>query len=457
MSLRAISEALAKARVLDQRTKQAPMKVRLDYGRKGLLVDLPDATRVVAPRHPAPLADEASAIRGALRHPIGCPPLASLLRPGNRVVISHSDISRATPNDRILSILLQELESAGIASRDITLLNGLGTHRQQTPAELRQVLGDAIVDHYRCVQHENGNELSLVSLGRTSFGNAVRINRLFAEADVRILTGFIEPHHFAGFSGGPKGAMPALAGAECIQVNHGYSMLSHPRATYGITAGNPVWEDMLESALLAKPTFLLNVTLDRERRLTGVFAGDMVESHRAGCEFLRKHVMVAVDGPFDLVITTNAGYPLDRNLYQCNKGMRAASNILREGGTIILAAACEEGLPEHGQFAKLLRRGGSPQGVLDLLAQPGFHAQGQWAAQIQAMVQLKGDVRIYSDGLTDTQIREALLQPCQDIESAVAALRSVRGPDLRIAVLPEGPQTIPYVRPGSGSAGQYAA
>ena len=423
------------------------MKVKLDYGRNGLVVDLPDHSRIVTPRHQQGLPDEASAIREALRHPIGSPPLALLVKPGDKVVVSHTDITRATPNSRILPILLDELESVGIASSDITLLNAIGTHRRQTSGELRQMLGDRVVDHYRCVQHDGNGDAGLISMGRTSFGHPVRVNRLFVESDVRILTGFIEPHFFAGFSGGPKGVMPALAGSESVSSNHGYSMLAHPRATWGTTIGNPVWEEMREVALLAKPTFLLNVTLNRQHQITGVFAGDLVEAHRVGCEFCRESVMVPVEAPFDIVVTTNSGYPLDQNLYQSTKGISGGNQILRDGGAIIIATACEEGLPGHGGYAAILREGGSPEGVLQMIGRPGFRMQDQWNAQIQAMVQLRADVFVYSDGLTDEQIRQALLRPCRDIEDTVAALQSRFGQDARICVLPEGPQTIAYIDP----------
>jgi nickel-dependent lactate racemase len=421
------------------------MKVRLDYGRTGLTIEVPDRAQVVAPHHLDSLPDEGSAIREALRNPIASPPLASLVRPGQKVAVAHTDITRATPNDLILPILLDVLEGVGMPASDITLLNSLGTHRKQTQAELCQMLGSDITDRYRCLQHNDSDGADLVNLGRTSFGHPVLINRWFAEADVRILTGFIEPHFFAGFSGGPKGVMPGLAGAESVQANHGYSMLAHPRATWGVTYGNPVWEEILEVALLTKPTFLLNVTLNRQHRITGVFAGDMVQAHRVGCEFCRKNAMVPVEAAFDIVISSNSGYPLDQNLYQSNKGMSSAANILRPGGTIILATACEDGLPSHGHFADLLHRGGSPQGVLDLIGRPGFHEPDQWAVQKQVMIQLMADVLIYSDGLTDTQIREALLTPCRDIEGTLAALQSTGGREARICVLPEGPQTIPYL------------
>lgn len=421
------------------------MYVDLAYGRTGLTVNLPDDTFVVRSQFVPGLPDEAAAIRQALRQPIESPPLADKVKPGDTVVIVHSDITRATPNNRILPVMLAELAEAGIARQDITLMNALGTHRPQTEAELQAMLGDQIVDNYRCLQHNAFDEGNLVSLGTTSLGHPVRINRTFMEADVRIFTGFIEPHFFAGFSGGPKAVLPALSGAESVFTNHGREMIAHPKATWGVTEGNPIWEEMREVALRTNPTFLLNVTLNARREITGVFAGDLLAAHAAGCAFVKENAMVKVDAPYDIVITTNSGYPLDQNLYQSVKGMSAANQIVRQGGAIIIAAGCEDGLPNHGRYAALLAEAGSPQGILDMLAQPGFSEHDQWQVQIQAMIQLRADVYVYSDGLTDEQIKGALFIPCRNIEQTVAGLREKYGLDARVCAIPEGPQTIAYL------------
>ncbi len=427
------------------------MDVDLAYGRTGLTVNLPDDIFVVRSRFVPGLPDEDGAIRQALRQPIGSPPLADKVKAGDTVVLVHSDITRATPNDRILPVILAELAEAGIAREDITLMNALGTHRPQTDAELRAMLGDQIVDNYRCLQHTAFDEANLVSLGTTSLGHPVRINRTFMEADVRIFTGFIEPHFFAGFSGGPKAVLPALSGAESVFTNHGREMIAHPKATWGVTEGNPIWEEMREVALRTNPTFLLNVALNAKREITGVFAGELLAAHAAGCAFVKENAMVKVEAPYDIVITTNSGYPLDQNLYQSVKGMSAANEIVRQGGAIITAAACEDGLPDHGRYAALLAEAGSPQGVLDMLAQPGFSEHDQWQVQIQAMIQRRADVYVYSDGLTDEQIERALFIPCRNIEQTVAGLQARYGPDARICVIPEGPQTIAYLETEAAS------
>jgi nickel-dependent lactate racemase len=419
------------------------MKIDLSYGRNGLCVDLPVAADVLRPRHTAGLPDEAAAIRAALAAPIGSAPLAARVKPGDRVVVAHSDITRATPNQRLLPVLLAELEAAGVRREDITLLNALGTHRQQTPAELRAMLGDFVVEHYRCLQHDAYDDANLVALGETSFGHPVRLNRTLLEADFKILTGFIEPHFFAGFSGGPKGVLPALAGAESVLTNHGYAMVGDPKSTWGICEGNPIWEEMREMALKVTPAFLVNVTLNVEKQITGVFAGDVVAAHRQGREFVRQHAMVQVSAPYDVILTTNSGYPLDQNLYQTVKGMSAASQIIRQGGAIVMAAGCEDGLPDHGLYAQLLAEAGSPQAILDMLARPGYSAQDQWQVQVQAVIQQKADVYVYSGGLSETQIRRALFNPCADIPATIQRLVEKHGP--RVCVLPDGPLTIAYL------------
>jgi nickel-dependent lactate racemase len=417
------------------------MEINLAYGRKGLKVNLPGSLDLLSSGVRPGLPDERGALKNAFIKPHAGPSLRRLLKSGQKMVIVHTDITRATPNDRILPNLLAEVEAAGIRREDITLLNGLGTHRRQTETELRAMLGDEIVDRYRCMQHDCYDDSSLVYLGETTAGHPIRINRTYQEADIKILTGFIEPHFFAGFSGGPKAVLPSLAGAESVFTNHGYAMISHPKATWGVTAGNPIWEEMKTAALLTQPDFLLNVSLNQQKEITGIFAGELLPAHAAGCDFVQKAAMVPVKTLYDFVITTNSGYPLDQNLYQSVKGMSAAARITRPGGAIILAAACEDGLPDHGSYGRLLSTYGSPNAFLSKVNQPGFQVQDQWQVQIQAQIQQRAEIYVYSEGLTDQQIRDAWLKPCDDIPALVARLIKEVGP--RGCVIPEGPQVIP--------------
>ncbi len=422
------------------------MKIRLDYGKTGLDISLPhDANiTVVEPTHLESVPDQFGAVRTALRQPTGTLPLAELAASGGTVGIIFYDITRPTPDHIMIPVLLEELEAAGITRDKITLFNATGTHRANSDQELRTMLGNQVVDSCRIVQNDAHDNDSHILVGTTSSGNAIWIHKEFVEADIRILTGFIEPHFFAGFSGGGKAVMPGLALLETVMRNHNDKNIDHPLSTWGITHGNPIWEEIHEAAAFVNPTFLLNVALNRQKEITAVFAGDWEVAHEIGCAFVKKTVMAAVAEAFDIVITSNSGYPLDLNLYQSVKGMSAASQIVKEGGSIIIAAECWDGIPDHGPYGKLLREADSIGQLLETIRDPDFVMGDTWQAQIQALISQKADVYVYSDGLDNETIRAAMLHPCQSIEATVAKLLLQYGQDARICVLPEGPQTIPY-------------
>jgi nickel-dependent lactate racemase len=419
------------------------MNVRLAYGQGYLPLDLPDGrTTVIEPTHLPGLPDEPAAVNRALESPIGTARLREWVKPDGRVCIVFTDITRATPNRRLIPWLLDYLSF--VSRERITLLNGLGTHRPNTREELEELLTPAVVSSYRVLNHEPENPEALVRMGSTADGTPAWINRHLVEADVRIITGFIEPHFFAGFSGGPKGIMPGVAGLETVMSNHGARNIADPASTFGITEGNPIWEEMRDIALRVGPSFLLNVALNEQRQITGVFAGDLLMAHRAGCAFVKASAMQAVKAPFDLVITTNSGYPLDLNLYQAVKGMSAGARVLNPGGTLLLACECRQGVPSGSSFERLLRESNSPEEILVRLATPGFVQPEQWQAQIQALIQRKARVLLYSS-LPEEQVRSAHLTPCRDIAAVVEEFLAARGRSARIGVLPQGPLTIPYL------------
>ncbi|MGC9399419.1 MAG: nickel-dependent lactate racemase [Anaerolineae bacterium] len=430
------------------------MELQLAYGRTGLAFELHDDAdvTVIEPRFVPGLTDANAALQEALRAPSDAPPLREIAGPKDTVAIVFSDITRPTPNDRILPPLLAELAAAGVPDAQITLINALGTHRPQTPDELTEMLGVEIVRRYRIVQHDAWDDAALVEVCRNRTGNPVRVNRAYVEASVRVLTGFIEPHFFAGFSGGPKAVLPGIADIGAILDNHSAPMIGDPHSTWAVTEarpeqgqrGNPLWEEILDAAQATSPDFILNVTLNARHEITGVFAGELMAAHRAGTDFVRKTAMQPVAAPLDVVITSNSGYPLDLNLYQAVKGMSAAAQIVRPGSDIIVAAECWDGLPDHGEYARLLREANSPEDLLATITAPGFRCQDQWEAQIQAQIQQKARVHVYADGLTDVELREAMVIPCNDIAATVAQIRQNK-PHATIAVLPEGPQTVPYL------------
>jgi nickel-dependent lactate racemase len=306
------------------------------------------------------------------------------------------------------------------------------------------MLTPEVVARYRVVNHECEKESDLVQVGTTRDGTPAMLNRHAVEADVRIVTGFIEPHFFAGFSGGPKGLMPGVAGLETVMSNHGARNIGDPNSTFGVLDGNPIWEEIREVALRTGPSFLLNVALNEERQITGVFAGDLFGAHKVGCDFVKRSAMHRCDAPFDVVLTTNSGYPLDLNLYQGVKGMSAGARIIKPGGTLILAAECREGVPAGSPLDKLLRSASGPEEILAMLATPGFVRAEQWQAQIQALVQRKAQVLLYSS-LPDEVVRAAHLTPCRDISATVKELVAKPGKDASVAALPQGPLSIPYL------------
>ncbi|MGQ9786641.1 MAG: nickel-dependent lactate racemase [Anaerolineae bacterium] len=422
------------------------MEIDLAYGKTGLTIELPDEldVTIVAPRYVPAVEDEWAALLEALTDPIDSPPLRDLVKPTDRVGIVFSDITRPTPNHLVVPAVIHALSH--VPAHHITLFNALGTHRTNTEEELRSMLGDDIVKRYRIVQNNAFDPTTQVCLGVSRYNHEIWVNREFYECDVKILTGFIEPHFFAGFSGGGKAVLPGMAGQRTVLGNHDATMIAHPDATWGVVVHNPIQEEIREVAEKVHPTFLLNVALNREKRIVGVFAGNLDSAYATGCRFVKEHAMIAVEQPFDIVITSNSGYPLDLNLYQSVKGMSAAAQVVRTGGAIIIAASCWDGIPEHGLYGELLRACDSPQAVLEMVSQPGFLKQDQWQVQIQAQIQLKADVYLYTDNLTEEQISAALLKPSRRIEDTVMQLLKQIGRETRICVLPEGPQTIPYVR-----------
>ncbi|ARI78677.1 nickel-dependent lactate racemase [Halobacillus mangrovi] len=418
------------------------MQTTLLYGKDGLSLDLPEQSFVVEPKNLPALKNERDSIQQALRNPIGLPPLKDVVRSTDTVAIVISDITRPTPNHILVPLLIEELDH--VPYENFIIINGTGTHRDQTRDEFVQMLGEWVVDNIRIVNNQCHNKEELVNIGTSEFGCNVYLNKDYVEADFRIVTGFIEPHFFAGFSGGPKGIMPGIAGIETIMTFHNARMIGDPLSTWGNMNGNPVQDMTREINGMCKPNFMLNVTLNREKQISAVFAGELYEAHDKGCDFAKEHSMVRCEERFDVVIASNSGYPLDQNLYQAVKGMSAAHKIVKEGGAIIMASECSDGLPSHGNYAKIFEMADSPQSLLDMINNPDFNMLDQWQVQKQAVIQVWADVYVYSE-LSEEQVRKSMLTPIQDIETTLEELKKIYGESMKIAVLPLGPLTIPFV------------
>ena len=398
------------------------MTVKLAYGKTGLEVELPDGPEitVVHPKYVEGLLDPGKVLRQCMQEPIASAPLKDLAGSADKIGIIINDISRATPYDVILPAILKELEA--VPDEDITLFIALGTHRENSDQELSGILGDAAVKRFRIVQNSCEDKSTQIKVGTSSFGNELWINRELYKCDLKVLTGFIEPHFFAGFSGGGKAVLPGMAGLDTIMNNHSAQRIDHERSVWGVTEGNPIAKEVAEAVDKVGNCFLVNVTMNKDKEITGVFAGDVRSAHREGCDFARTFSMAPVPRPFDIVVTSNAGYPLDLNLYQSVKGMSAAAQIVREGGSIIVAADCWDGIPEHGLYGRLLRESKSPQEVLEKIRNAVENKRDQWQAQIQAKIQLKADVFVRSNNLTDEQIIKAQLLPSSSIEATIEDL-----------------------------------
>lgn len=419
------------------------MRVRLAYGTAGLDIEVPDdRTTVVEPRHAPAAADPAGLLRAATDRPVVGPPLRDLVRAGQSVAISVCDITRPQPRPIMIRAILDVLDDV-IDPADVVVLVATGTHRANTREELAAMLGADVLAACRVVNHDARDDASLVDLGMVG-DVPVWLNREWVEADVRITTGFVEPHFFAGFSGGPKMVAPGLAGLATVLELHNARRIGDPRATWGVVEGNPVHDAVRAIAAATGVDFALDVLLNDEQRITRAFGGSILEMHEAAREAARTEAMQAVDGYFDVVVTTNSGYPLDQNLYQAVKGMTAAATIVRPGGTIICAAECRDGLPDHGSYAELLAARSSPAELLEMIASAPRTIPDQWQVQMQARVQARARVLLKTSGLSDAQVRAAHLEPIADVSQAVADLVAA-DPSARICVLPQGPQTIPYV------------
>ncbi len=422
--------------------------LHLPYGKGTLTVpvgDVPADWRVFSMSQGEPgLEDPRQAFRAACRHPIDAAPLKEIVRPDQRVLVVTSDGTRPVPNHLLVPWLLEELPCP---RENVTVLLGTGSHRPNTPEEIRQMFGEKIASSLRIVNHDAYSESENERVGELRSGGPVWIDRRYLEADVTVVLGFIEPHFFAGYSGGAKGIVPGIAGIETILHVHRYELIDHPRSTWRAMDDNPLQQEIQEAVEWCPPNFLINVTLNPAKEITGVFAGDYRAAHRAGWHWLEQRTTVRVRERFPVVVTSNSGFPLDQNLYQTVKGISAAAQIAEPGGTILIASECSDGIPDSGAFAQLMHVGETPQDVLSWIRSQPETQLDQWEAQILARLLIDFDVRLYSS-LPEEQVRACKLRPIRNFAEELRTVVSRFGTGVPVAVLPEGPQFIPMVAPG---------
>ena len=421
------------------------MKLHLDYGEHGLDVDLPDHTDVLEMRAIPGLGNVAERIRGALESPLGSPPLRELARGRSSACIVISDITRPVPNQVILPPLLRVLEEEGIPRQAITILVGTGLHRPNEGDELIALVGAEIAGAYRCVNHRARDRDSLAHIGQTSRGAPIWIDKVYLEADLRLATSLIEPHLMAGYSGGRKAICAGIMGVDTMRVLHGPELMGDPCSREGLIQGNPFHRQALEVALKARVDFTFNVCMNAQREITGIFCGDLEQAHAEGVKFVQHQNGASLDQRAAVVVTTSAGHPLDLTLYQTVKGLTAVLPIIQDGGTIVIASRCAEGIGSE-EFTRLLLESASAASFLEQLRDPEFFVIDQWQLQELCKVLQKARVVLVSEGIGPELHGRLLVDHAPSVEAAVEEALAQYGAAAPIAAIPKGPYVLTQLR-----------
>jgi len=424
------------------------MKMKIAYGKEGLTIDMPDKNVVKMLRmcEKPVIKNPREETLKKLSSPTGAPPLAELAKGKRTACIVISDITRPVPNAVIVPPIIEVLEKSGIKSENITVLNATGIHRPNTGDELESLLGPDIPKKYRVVNHMSRDLDTHEYLGETPIYKApIYVDKTFLAVDLRIATGLIEPHIMAGYSGGRKAIVPGISAFETLKVLHGAACMDYKKNIEGNIEGNTFHQESLYVARLARVDFIVNVTLNEHREITGIFAGDLHEAHMEGVRFMSTQCRDTVDEPVDAVITTSAGYPLDLTFYQAIKGMTAAQYILKEGGVLIIAAKLAEGIGSP-EFTKLMLETNTIDEFLDNIKKPGYLVLDQWQFQKFCQVLKNHEVWLYSDSIDRETQEKLFVTPLESVEEGVRKVKARFGENARIAIIPEGPYVYAGVK-----------
>ena len=416
--------------------------VEIAYGKSRVGLNVPSNFDVIEPKFLKQVDDPKFSIENGLKNPINSKSLRDIINSDSKIAISVCDITRAQPRKIVLETIIEHIADI-VPKSNIKILIATGTHRVNTKEELTSMLGEEIVSSVEIINHDSRDGNSLVKMPSSISDIEVFLNRNWVEADVRITTGFVEPHFFAGFSGGSKMVAPGLAGLKTILKLHNYKRLKNKYSTWAEINKNPIQQDVRKIAVESGVNFTLDVTLNKNQEITGVFSGEIISAHDKACTFAKETAMIEVEEPYDLVITSNSGYPLDQNLYQTVKGISAAAQITKNNGNILCFSECSDGIPDHGEFYKLLSSFNGPIEVESTLSDPNFHCQDQWQVQMLAAITQKHNVSLFTEGLTTEEINKAFLNHEKTPNDLIIKLIN-KNPALKGCVLPEGPITIPF-------------
>jgi len=422
------------------------MKVTLAYGKSGLDVKLPDENivKILKMKSSKPIENPLDVLPEMLENPISTSPLSQLASEKKSACVVICDITRPVPNQILLPPILSSLGIGGIPREKITILIATGIHRPNLGDELVYLAGEDIARTYRIVNHYAKKRDEQSFLGRTTRGTEVFIDSTYIKSDLKITTGFIEPHLMAGFSGGRKLICPGISGLDTVKVMHSPKILEHPKACEGSIEGNPFHEEALEIAKLAGVDFIVNVALDEKRRITGIFAGDLELGHEKGIEHVRQFVSDTVEKPVDVVITTSAGYPLDATFYQAIKGLTAALPVVKKGGTIILASECSEGLGSP-EFSQLVRETKDMEVFMSNIMKPDYFVVDQWQFEELAKAMRKAEVMLVSSGISKSDSEKMLPTCVNTVETAIQMCFEKYSPNMSIVVIPKGPYILSQI------------
>ena len=422
------------------------MRVRIDYGIKGLDIDISDGNLagILHQRKMTPLRDPEEAVEKALKEPTGSQPLGEIASGKGTICIVVSDITRPVPNKILLPPILRCIEEQGLRADDISILVATGLHRPCTEEELAQILGEDLVRRYRIINHR-GRDLSTHRyLGETGRGTPVYIDERYLGAEVKILTGLIEPHFMAGYSGGMKSVCPGLAHMDTVRAIHGPHLLEDERASSGVIEGNPVHEEIMAATEMAGVDFIVNAVIDENRKPIGIFAGDLVEAFNQGTRFAEELVTSYIPEPVDVVVTSSAGYPLDATFYQSVKGMVAPLPVLKDGGTIIIAAECSEGIGGQ-EYTELMLETDNIEDFMEKIWSPSYFVVDQWQFEEHVKALRRAEILMYSGGIPRGVLERLFVTPISSVEEGVKIALSRHGKDAKIIIMPKGPYVIPRI------------
>lgn len=419
--------------------------VKIPYGKRNIEINLPDekvAGILTSKAHQyVPEAKEADLVRQALLQPTHSPKLRDLAKGKRKIVLISSDHTRPVPSKIITPIILKEIRD-GNPDADITILIATGFHRVSTREELIGKFGEKIVREERIVIHDSRKKEDMVNIGKLPSGGDILLNKVAATADLLVAEGFIEPHFFAGFSGGRKSVLPGIVSEVTVLANHCAKFIASDKARTGILDGNPIHHDMLSAARQAKLAFIVNVVIDADKKIIKAFAGDREQAHLEGVAFVRKLATVKAK-PADIVITSNGGYPLDQNIYQSVKGMSAAEATCKEGGVIIICSACNDG---HGgeAFYRWFADATGPEEVMNKIISidAASTIADQWEAQILARIQMTHKIIIVTDQCDHQLIEKMHMKSVDTLEEALHLAKQWVGQDAKITVIPDGVSVI---------------